>query len=411
MTLIQGIRAREILDSRGYPTLEAELITNAGPARALVPAGTSIGKNEALELRDKEKRYFGRGVRMAVHNVKKLSFRLQGMEIPTQANLDAIMNEEDGTENKSRIGANVILAVSMAFSRVQARENGVPLYQHVASLAGSKPRLPIPQMNILNGGKHAGFENDLQEHLIMPRGSSFSRSLEMGVEVYHRLKENLKEKYGSSATHVADEGGFAPKELEDTRVRLDAIMQAVNDLGYHQDIRLGLDAAATEFHYFGRYTLGSKDLSVDKLIDFYQDLESSYPLASLEDGLAEGDWNSWVALTRQLGERLALVGDDLLATNPKLVEKAVRLKACNALLVKMNQVGTITETLEAVRLAREAGWPIIVSHRSGETEDPFIADLAVGLGADYCKFGAPARGERTLKYNQLLRIEEQLTKS
>lgn len=404
MVEIRRVKAREIIDSRGNPTIEVELATREATARGLVPSGASTGTHEALELRDGGSRFFGKGVTKAVANVNTtLRSRLEGQAFTTQEELDRLLNEIDGTPNKATLGANALLGISLAFSRLHAHQRGVPLHVHLASFAGTTPRLPLPQFNVLNGGTHAGFVRDIQEHMIVPRGP-FPEALQYAGEVYHRLGETLKERFGAAATHLADEGGYAPQQLRDTRARLDLLMHVIEELGH--DVSLALDAAASEFFEDGKYLLGDRSLSAGELVDVYRDLAATYPLVSLEDGMAEEDWEGWQELTRAVN--IQIVGDDLLVTNPERIRTALEKRACNALLLKVNQIGTVTETLEATRLALDNGWKIVVSHRSGETEDPFIADLAVALG-DQCKFGAPARGERTAKYNQLLRLAENLT--
>jgi enolase len=410
MTKIMKIKAREILDSRGNPTVEVDLFTEKGLSRASVPSGASTGKHEALELRDGGRRYLGKGVLKAVGNVNNLiAAKLVGEDCTKQKATDDLMIELDGTPNKSRLGANAILAVSMAVCKAGALESNLPLHEYIANLVDSKGlTLPIPQMNVINGGLHAGIENDVQEHLIIPRGAeSFSEALRMCSETYHTLQKKLKERFGSSAIHVGDEGGFVPP-LKRVDERLEFITEAIEELGYTKEFALGIDAAASEFYHDGKYRILEKEYSVAELSDFYDKLCGRFKLISIEDGFSEDDWNAWNMLKSELGEKIQLVGDDLLVTNVKRIKKAIEMNACNALLLKLNQIGTVSEALDAFRLARKAGWNVIVSHRSGSTEETFFADLVVGLDAGQFKYGAPARSERTCNYNQLLRIEEAL---
>jgi enolase len=410
MSEIMKIKAREILDSRGNPTVEVDLFTKNGLSRASVPSGASTGKHEALELRDGGKRYLGKGVLKAVSNVDNvIAEKLVGRDCTKQKAIDALMIELDGTPNKSKLGANAILAVSMAVCKAGALESNVPLYEYIANMVDSKGlTLPIPQMNVINGGLHAGIENDVQEHLIIPRGAkSFSDALRMCSETYHTLKKKLKEKFGNSAIHVGDEGGFVPP-LKSVDERLEFITEAIEELGYTEEFALGIDAAASEFYHDGKYQILKKEYSVAELSDFYGELCERFKLVSIEDGFAEDDWNAWNLLKSKLGEKIQIVGDDLLVTNVKRIKKALEMDACNALLLKLNQIGTVSEALDAFGLARKAGWNVIVSHRSGSTEETFFADLVVGLDAGQFKYGAPARSERTCNYNQLLRIEEAL---
>ena len=410
MPEIIEIKGREILDSRGNPTVEVDVFTRSGFSRASVPSGASTGKHEALELRDNEKRYLGRGVLKAVSNVNDLiAKKLVGRDCTKQREADELMMELDGTSNKSRLGANAILAVSMALCKAGASESNLPLYKYITELTNSKGvTLPIPQMNVINGGLHAGIKNDVQEHLIIPRGAKrYSDALRMCSETYHILKMKLKEKFGSSAIHVGDEGGFVPP-LRSVGERLEFIMGAIEELGYNEEFALGIDAAASEFYYEGKYRILEKDYSALGLLDYYTDLCQEFPLISIEDGFGEDDWIAWNAMKSKLGERIQIVGDDLLVTNAERIRKAIEMGACNALLLKLNQIGTITEALDAFQIARKSGWNVIVSHRSGSTEETFFADLVVGLDAGQFKYGAPARSERTCNYNQLLRIEETL---
>lgn len=409
MPKIKKIVAREVLDSRGNPTVEAEIYTEKYSANAVVPSGASTGKHEALELRDNEKRYDGRGVLKAVSNINSIiSKKIIGMDCLKQNEIDNLMIDLDGTENKSKLGANAILAVSMAICKLGAMHSNTHLFQYVKKISKSgKVSLPIPQLNIINGGKHAGMENDVQEHMIMPvRFKNFKEALRAGVEVYHKLKGLLKQRYGAQGILLGDEGGFAPKV--GIYERLDLINEAIRSAGYEKKIFLALDCAASEFYKNNSYAIGNKKYSANELIDFYKNLIKSYKIVSIEDGMAEDDWEGWQQLNKELGSKIQLVGDDLLVTNVKRIQKAINQKSCNSLLLKVNQIGTITEAIKAANLAFKSKWTVVVSHRSGETEDSFIADLVVGLNAGQSKFGAPARSERTAKYNRLLRIEEVL---
>ena len=410
MSKINKIRAREILDSRGNPTVEADVFTRGGLSRASVPSGASTGKHEALELRDAGRRYLGQGVLKAVSNVNNIiAKKLVGQDCTKQKEADELMIDLDGTPNKSNLGANAILAVSMAVCKAGALESNLPLYEYVAALVDSRGvTLPIPQMNVINGGMHAGIKNDFQEHMIIPFGAkTYSDALRMCSETYHTLKKNLKEKFGSSAILVGDEGGFVPP-LKSVDERLKFISEAIEELGYTKEFGLGIDAASSEFYSNGRYSIMEKDCSSAELTDFYSDLCEKFRIISIEDGLSEDDWDGWIKLKSELGKKIQIVGDDLLVTNVERIKKAIKLDACNALLLKLNQIGTVTEALAAFRSARDAEWNVIVSHRSGSTEETFFADLVVGLDAGQFKYGAPARSERTCNYNQLLRIEEEL---
>ena len=410
MAEIVKMKAREILDSRGNPTVEVDLFTKNGLSRASVPSGASTGKHEALELRDGGKRYLGKGVLKAVSNVNNvIATELVGRDCTEQKEADELMIGLDATPDKSRLGANAILAVSMAVCKAGALESNVPLYKYISSLIDSKRlTLPIPQMNVINGGLHAGIENDFQEHLIIPCGAkSFSDALRICSETYHVLKKKLREKFGNSAIHVGDEGGFVPP-LKSVDERLEFIMEAIEELGYTAEFALGIDAAASEFYQDGKYRILKKEYSVEELSDFYDKLCKKFKVVSIEDGFSEDDWDAWHVLESKLGKKIQLVGDDLLVTNVKRIKKAIEMDACNALLLKLNQIGTVTEALEAFKLARKTGWNVIVSHRSGSTEETFFADLVVGLDAGQFKYGAPARSERTCNYNELLRIEEAL---
>ncbi len=412
MSAITGVYAREILDSRGYPTVEAEVQLESGAwGRAAVPSGASTGKREALELRDGDsQRYRGKGVQRAVTNIEEtIAPEIDGMEATEQVHLDQALLDLDGTPNKSSLGANAILAVSLAVARAAADDVGLPLY---AYLGGPGARLlPVPLMNVINGGAHADNGLDIQEFMLVPAGAeNFGTALRMGSECFHTLKELLKEK--GLSTGVGDEGGFAPNLGSNTEA-LDLFLLAIERAGYRagDEIFIALDVAASEFaESGGRYRL-ERERSVrtaDEMIAFYESLCERYPIVSIEDGLGEDDWAGWGALTRRLGARVQLVGDDLFVTNPAIIQQGIKNGIANAVLVKVNQVGTLTETMQAIELSKRAGYGTVISHRSGETEDTFIADLAVAVNAGQIKTGSLARSERTAKYNELLRIEEEL---
>ncbi len=411
MTKIKKIKAREILDSRGNPTVEVDVFTRRGLSRASVPSGASTGIHEALELRDGEKRYLGKGVLKAINNVNKIiAKKLIGHDCTKQRDIDNLMIELDGTSNKSKLGANAIVGVSMAVCKAGALESGLPLYKYINKLVKSALTLPIPMMNVINGGRHAGIENDIQEHMIMPiKAKSFHDALRMCSETYHTLKTLLKGKFGHMAIQVGDEGGFVPP-LNTVNDRLEFILRSLEELGYEKKFALAIDAAASEFYKDGKYNFLSKVYHFSGLIDFYIELCDNFSLISIEDGLAEDDWEGWSQLNSKIGKKVQIVGDDLLVTDINRVKKAIELKACNALLIKVNQVGTVSETIDAFKLAKKSGWNNIVSQRSGCTEETFYADLVVGLGAGQFKYGGPARTDRNAKYNQLLRIEEDLGK-
>mgnify|MGYP001121539340 FL=1 len=407
MSLIEAIGAREILDSRGNPTVEVEIALDDGSfGRAAVPSGASTGAFEAHESRDGGDRYLGKGVTKAVEAVEELDERLVDFDAVDQRLVDSAMIEIDGTENKARLGANAILGVSLATARAAAESCDLPLYKY---LGGPNAHvLPVPLMNIINGGAHADTGVDIQEFMIAPVGAeSFRHALQMGVEVYHNLKKLLNSK--GLSTGLGDEGGFAP-ELENNRAALDIILEAITAAGYKpgEDVALALDVASTEFYENGKYNFEGKARSASEMAQYYSALANDYPLVSIEDPLAEEDWAGWTELTAALGEKIQLVGDDLYVTNPKRLQMGIDQKAGNSILVKVNQIGTLTETLDAVELAHRHGMSSIISHRSGETEDTFIADLAVATNSGQIKTGAPARSERVAKYNRLLRIEEEL---
>ena len=412
MSVITGVFAREILDSRGFPTVEVEVQLESGAwGRAAVPSGASTGKREAVELRDGDgQRYRGKGVQQAVRNVEEtIAPEVDGMEATEQTAIDQALLELDGTPNKSALGANAILAVSLAVARAAADDVGLPLYAYLGGVGGRL--LPVPLMNVVNGGAHADNGIDIQEFMLVPAGAeSFSASLRMGVEIFHALKELLKEK--GLSTGVGDEGGFAPA-LGSNTAALDLLMLAIERAGYRpgDDVMLALDVAASEFAQDGgTYRLRRENVTrtSDEMIALYESLLERYPIVSIEDGLGEDDWRGWGNLTRRLGDKIQLVGDDLFVTNPAIIQQGIKGGIANAVLVKVNQVGTLTETLQAIELAKRAGYGTIISHRSGETEDTFVADLAVAINAGQIKTGSLARSERTAKYNQLLRIEEEL---
>jgi enolase len=410
MSEIIDIRAREILDSRGNPTIEADVITADGAwGRAVAPSGASTGSREALELRDGDKsRYLGKGVLKAVsHANGEIRDKLLGMAVEDQQTLDRTMIELDGTENKSRLGANAILAVSLAAAHATAQEKAMPLYQ---SLGNGTYTLPVPMMNIINGGEHADNSVDIQEFMILPvAAASVREAIRYGAEVFHALKSVLGSK--GLATTVGDEGGFAPN-LRSNQEALEVIIEAIEKAGFKagKDIYLGLDAASSEFYKDGTYTLASENKSFDSagFIDYLESLVNQYPIISIEDGLDESDWDGWKALTDRLGKRIQLVGDDLFVTNPKILREGIEKGVANSILIKFNQIGTLTETLEAISMARDAGYSAVVSHRSGETEDTTIADLVVATCTGQIKTGSLSRSDRVAKYNQLMRIEDQL---
>lgn len=416
MARIKTVKAREILDSRGNPTVEVEIaLTDGAYGCAQIPSGASTGTHEALEMRDGDKsRYGGKGVLKAVKNVnKKIAPEIIGFDASKQDKLDRFLCALDGTPNKSKLGANAILGVSLAAARACADSKKIPLYRHIAEFWGSNDfKLPVPMMNILNGGKHADNNVDIQEFMIVPAGAkSFAEALRWGAEVFHALKEILKSKKYS--TSVGDEGGFAPN-CKSNREALKLITEAIEKAGYEvgKDIFLALDVAASELYEKGNgYSLPAeklKNVSAERLIDFYKSLLKNFDLLLIEDGLAEDDWDGWEKLNKALGSKVQLVGDDLLVTNPERLKRGIENKVANAILIKLNQIGTLTETLDVMRIAKDAGWGQVVSHRSGETEDTFLADLAVATGCGQIKTGSLSRTDRIAKYNRLLRIEEEL---
>jgi enolase len=411
MSFIESIIAREILDSRGNPTVEAEVyLSGGGVGRASVPSGASTGEHEAWELRDGDKKRFGgKGVLKAIKHINtEMAAALEGWYAGDQTGLDKLLLQLDGTPNKSNLGANATLAVSLACAKAAAISTGQPLYRYLGGVDAQI--LPTPMLNILNGGKHADNSTDMQEFMVLPVGAdTFGEGLRWGVEVYHSLAKVLKSKgYG---TNVGDEGGFAPS-LKSNAEAVEVILKAIEKAGYTpgEDIAIGIDCAASELYSEGVYGLAKekKKLNSDEMVAYWEDWVNKYPIVSIEDGLDQNDWEGWQKLTAKLGDKIRLIGDDFLVTNPDFIKRAIQAKACNALLCKVNQIGTLSEAIAAVRMSHRAGWGVSVSHRSGETEDTTIADLCVALNTGLIKTGAPARGERTTKYNQLLRIEEEL---
>lgn len=416
---LQSIHARQIFDSRGNPTVEVDLITDLGLFRAAVPSGASTGVHEALELRDNEKNnYHGKGVLQAINNINKIiapELLKQNFEATQQTEIDDFMLKLDGTENKSKHGANALLGISLAVCKAGAAKKGVPLYKHIADLAGNTNIiLPVPAFNVINGGSHAGNKLAMQEFMILPTGAAnFTEAMKIGSEVYHHLKKVIKDKFGLDATAVGDEGGFAPNILNN-KDALTLIQDAIAKAGYTGKVDIGMDVAASEFHKDGMYDLDFKNpnsdksqwLTPDQLTDLYQEFIKEFPIVSIEDPFDQDHWDAWTNITAKT--TIQIVGDDLTVTNPKRIQTAVEKKACNCLLLKVNQIGTVTESIKAHLLAKSNGWGTMVSHRSGETEDTFIADLVVGLSTGQIKTGAPCRSERLAKYNQILRIEEEL---
>ena len=405
---IANIAAREILDSRGNPTVEVDILLESGAfGRAAVPSGASTGQKEALELRDNEKRYKGKGVRRAVKNITEIiAPRLVGLEGSDQAYIDNLMIELDGTKSKKKLGANAILGVSLAVAKASSMEANMSLYNYIGGVGARE--LPVPMMNILNGGAHADNNLDIQEFMIMPAGASdFSEALRMGAEIFHTLKGILKSK-GLSVS-AGDEGGFAPS-LKSNEEAIVLIMQSIKEAGYKpgKDVYIALDIASSEFHKNGKYSFEGRSVGSDKMIDFYEKIIEKYPVISIEDGLSEDDWKGWKVMTDRLGGKVQLVGDDIFVTNKEILADGIKKGIANSILIKLNQIGTLTETLEAIEMAKKAGYTAVVSHRSGETEDTTIADLAVAMNTGQIKTGSLSRTDRVAKYNRLLRIEEEL---
>jgi len=411
MTEIVDVKAREIMDSRGNPTVEVDIYLACGVmGRAAVPSGASTGKREALEMRDKRsKRFGGKGVTKAVKNVMTvIAPAIMGLDAANQIALDHLLINLDGTANKAKLGANAILGVSMAVARAAAMAYEMPLYRYLGGINARS--LPVPMMNIINGGAHAGNNLDIQEFMIIPFGAkSIAQAVQMGAETFHKLKSILKDRKLSTA--VGDEGGFAP-DLESNETAIQLIMTAIENAGYKpgKDMGIGLDAAANEFYHSGKYVLKSenKKLTAAKLTDYYEELINRYPILSIEDGLAEGDWDGWKTMTDRLEGSVQLVGDDIFVTNPKIFNKGIEQGIANSILIKLNQIGTLTETLDCIEMANQVGYTTVISHRSGETEDTFIADLVVAVNSGQIKTGSLSRSDRTAKYNQLIRIEEEL---
>jgi enolase len=424
MAAIESVKARQIFDSRGNPTIEVDITAGGQLHRASVPSGASTGAYEAVELRDKGDRYMGKGVLKAMSNINDIiAPKVVGMDPTDQAAIDAAMNELDGTPNKGNLGANAILGVSLAAAKAGAAAKGVPLYRHFADLAGNTELLmPVPCFNVINGGSHAGNKLAFQEYFVIPTGaSSFSEGMIMGTEVYHNLAKILKKKFGGDSTLIGDEGGFAPPC--DCRSGLELVVEAIKAAGYEGKCTVGLDVAASEFKVKSSgvgadavYDLGmwdevkddSQKLTGPQLMEFYNGLIKDFPVVTIEDAFDEDDWENWSSMVSDVGTDVQIVGDDLTVTNPTKIARAVDEKSCNALLLKVNQIGSVSEAIQAVKDAKSAGWGVMTSHRSGETEDTYIADLAVGLCTGQIKTGAPCRSERLAKYNQLLRIEEEL---
>jgi enolase len=411
---IKSIKAREILDSRGNPTIEVELETEVGKFFASVPSGASKGKYEAVELRDGGRRYFGKGVKKVVRNVEEIiSKKLRGFDVTKQKEIDQILIELDGTENKSKLGANAICGVSLAICKAGAQAKNLPLYKYIRALyniRNTKYQIPRPSFNIINGGVHAGNDLDFQEFMVCPKTKSFSENLRIGAEIYHRLKEIISKKYGKLATNLGDEGGFAPP-IKDPEIAIKLILEAAKSLNYQNKISIILDVAASQFFDGRKYKTKIGNFSGKELAKFYLKLIKKYPIEGIEDPFAQDDFESWRNFSSYFQlptSNFLIIGDDLTVTNPKRIKMAKEKGLCNAIIVKINQIGTVTEAIEAAKLAKSFGWKIMVSHRSGETIDDFISDFAVGISADFIKSGAPARGERVAKYNRLLKIEEEL---
>ncbi|MBW2977089.1 phosphopyruvate hydratase [Candidatus Woesearchaeota archaeon] len=413
MSEIKKVLAREVLDSRGNPTVEADVFTERFSVSAMVPSGASTGKHEALEMRDNDpERYNGKGVLKAVDNVNKIiSKKIIGMDCTKQKEIDNFMIKLDGTENKSKLGANAILAVSMAVCKAGAAEKNMPLYKYIANLGGNDNIiLPVPMVLVLEGGKHADQSSDIQEFMVMPcKAKTFREAIRWGSEIYHSIGKVLK-KQGFNI-NVGYEGAYGPSLGSNERV-FQVIVEGIKEAGYKplDEVKIAIDGAASEFFENGKYNLKVDGRALDGrgMADFYSELAGKYPIASIEDGLAEDDWDSWKFLMEKIGEKVQIVGDDLVVTNVKRLQKAIDMKAINSVLIKLNQIGTVTETIDAINLARKNGCTSVVSHRSAETEDTFIADFVVGMETGQCKFGATARSERTAKYNRLMKIEEEL---
>ncbi len=406
MSRIATVHARQVFDSRGNPTVEVDVTLDSGAlGRAIVPSGASTGVHEAVELRDGGDAYLGKGVTTAVANVNgEIAEAVRGADAGDQESLDRSLIDLDGTANKGRLGANAILGVSLAAAKAAAADAGVPLYRHLGGAGAAT--LPVPMMNVINGGAHAANSIDLQEFMVVPVGAeSFADAMRIGTEVYHALKKVLGDR--GLATGVGDEGGFAP-DLESSEAAIEAILEAADRAGHRDRVAIALDPASSEVYRDGRYVFEGRDLASSEMAGFWRGIVDTYPVISIEDGCAEDDWDAWKALTSEIGDGVQLVGDDLFVTNPARLQEGIDRGVANSMLVKVNQIGTLTETIEAVKLAQRSGYTAVMSHRSGETEDATIADLAVALGTGQIKTGAPARSDRVAKYNQLLRIEEEL---
>lgn len=404
---IEHVYARQILDSRGNPTIEVEVRAGNAKGIACAPSGASKGKMEALELRDGGREFHGKGVRKAIENVEKIiSPAIKGMDVREQEKIDEKMIEIDATKNKSLLGANACIAVSIAVCKCASTCLGKEVYEYLNEDANL---LPVPFMNVINGGLHAGNELAIQEHMIAPiKAKNFSSAIQMGSEIYHTLKEKIRNKFGKSAINVGDEGGFAPP-LNKTEDALDIIIDAIEENGYEKEVKIALDCAASSFYKNGKYFLNG-EMTGEELMDYYIELVKSYPIISIEDAFDEEDWNGFIEITKKLGGKIQIVGDDIFVTNARRLKKGIKSKACNALLLKPNQIGTLTEAIEVAKICYENNYAVMVSHRSGDTCDDFIADLAVALQTGQIKSGAPARGERVSKYNRLLKIEEEIDK-
>jgi len=403
-SFIKKIEGKEILDSRGNPTVEVSLFTEQGLFKAAVPSGASKGKHEAIELRDGGKRLKGKGVLKAVKNINEIIWpRIKGKEAVKQKEIDDLLIKLDGTKNKSKLGANAICGVSMAVCRAGAKAKNIPLWEYISDLSGQKPFLSTPCFNIINGGAHAGNDLDFQEFMVVPAVKPFSQAFRLGLKTYQQLRETIKEKYGNLSLKMGDEGGFAPL-IKKPEQALDLILEAIKDFNFKKEIKIILDVAASQFFKKGKYETNFGSFTSDELIEYYSGLIKKYPIIGLEDPLAEEDWKGWASLKSDI----LVIGDDLLTTNPKRIKEAKEKNACNAMILKINQIGTVSEAIEAGNLAKSYGWKIIVSNRSGETEDDFIADLAVGIGAEYIKSGAPFPKERMAKYKRLLKIEKEI---
>ncbi len=404
---IRSIKGREILDSKGTPTVEVDLTADTGLYRAAVPSGVSTGATEAAELRDGGARYGGKGVIDAVNNINTIiKETLVGQDVINQEKIDGLMISLDGTEYKSKLGANAILAVSIAVSRAAAGALGIPLYQYIAKISGSRAQMPKPGILMIEGGMHAGGKIDFQEYIVIPSGENYHKMLERGVNIYRVLQKNIKAQFGEASLNVGYEGALTPP-LDDNETPLQMITEAIKEVGGDGD-QLFIDAAAAAFYKDGKYRFEGNEVDKKALVDFYRRIINKYPIFALEDGLNENDFAGFSDMVKEFGQRIKIVGDDLLTTNIKRIKAAIQSRSCNGLILKPNQVGTVTETINAAKVALNAGWKVFVKHRGGESNDDFIADLAVGLGTRWLLSGAPARGERVAKYNQLLRIEEEL---